>query len=329
MAVLANTNPTLADVAKALDPDGSVAKIVEILNQTNEILLDMTWVEGNLPTGMRHTIRSGIPEPTWRRLYEAVQPVRSTTVQVTDNCGMMENYGEIDKALADLSGNSPAFRFSQDRPIMEGFNQGLTKTLFYANEGTEPAKFMGFSPRFNSLSAPNADNIIDAGGSGSDNTSIWLVVWGEETVQGIYPKGSKAGLQHRDLGEQTKESASGLMQVLRSHFRWDCGVAVKDWRYMVRICNIDFSDLKKDWTIGGSDLVDLMIQAAERIPGLGLGRPAFYCSRDVRTFLRRQIKNAKNVNLSIETVGGKRVLAFDDIPVRRCDQLLHTEALVT
>ena len=180
MAVLATTNPTLADVAKRLDPDGKIAMIVEILNQTNEVLDDMPWIEGNLPTGHRTSIRTGIPAPTWRKLYGGVQPSRSTTVQVTDNCGMLENYAESDKALADLNGNTAAFRLSEERPIIEGISQELAKTLFYGNEGTLPEQFTGLAPRFNTrvlANSQSADNVLHAGGAGSTNTSIWLVVW--------------------------------------------------------------------------------------------------------------------------------------------------------
>jgi len=95
MATLASNNPTLLDLAKRLDPDGKIAAVAEILNETNEVLMDMTWLEGNLPTGHRTTIRSGIPVPTWRKLYGGVQPTKSTTVQVTDNTGMLEAYAVL------------------------------------------------------------------------------------------------------------------------------------------------------------------------------------------------------------------------------------------
>lgn len=333
MAVLGTANPTLGDLAKRLDPDGSIAMIVEILNETNEILDDMPWMEGNLPTGHRSTIRTGIPAPTWRKLYGGVQPSRSTTAQVTDNCGMLENYAEVDKKLADLNGNTAAFRLSEDKPIIEGISQELATTVFYGNEGTLPESFTGLAPRFNERNATIAasgDNIIHAGGSGSDNTSIWLVVWGEMTVCGIYPKGSTAGLYHKDLGEVTIENAdgsNGRMQAYRSHYKWECGLTVKDWRYIVRIANIDVGDLTKDAT-SGADLLDLIAQAFEQVPSLSAGRPVLYCNRTIKSFLRRQQKNSKNVQISMDQVAGKRVMMLDEVPVRRCDAILNTEAVV-
>jgi hypothetical protein len=332
MATLSATNPTLLDLAKRLDPNGKIDAIAELLSQTNEVLEDMTWVEGNLPTGHRSTIRTGLPTPTWRKLYGGVQPQRSTTAQVTDSCGMLEAYAEVDKALADLAGNTAAFRLSEDRAFIEGMNQKFASTLFYGNETTEPEAFTGLAPRFNSLSANNAENIIVGGGSGSDNNSIWLVVWGPNTVHGIVPKGSKAGLQVEDKGQITIENvdgASGRMEGYRTHYRWDCGLVVRDWRYIVRIPNIDLSDLTKAAS-AGADLIDLMTQAIEQIPALSMGRPVFYTSRKVKSFLRRQIMNkVVSSTLTMDAVAGKHVLAFDGIPVKRVDQLAANEAVVS
>lgn len=334
MATLAVTHPTLADVAKATDPDGKIATIVEILNETNEILEDMVWVEGNLPTGHRTTIRAGLPTPTWRKLYGGVQPTKSTNVQVTDTTGMLEAYAEIDKALADLNGNSAAFRMTEDKAHIEGMSQEFAATLMYGNEGSAPEEFTGFAPRFNDNSGPaNADNIILGGGSGSDNSSIWLISWGANTVHGIYPKGSKAGLQFNDKGQVTIEdsdgSNGGRYEAYRSHYRWDCGLSVRDWRYVVRICNIDNSALTKDKSGSSADITDLMAQALELLPNASSGRPAFYMNRTLRSTLRRQIANTTNVNLTMDQVGGKHVMSFDGIPVRRCDMLTSTEATIS
>lgn len=331
MATLATTHPTLLDLANAMDPNDQIARIAEILNQKNEILDDMVFVEGNLLTGHRTTARTGIPEPTWRKLYGGVQPTKSTNVQITDACGMLEAYAEVDKALADLNGNTSAFRLSETRPHIEGFNIKVSRSLFYENEDTTPEAFTGLAPRFNATSAANGRNIISGGGSGSDNTSVWLAVWGPDTVHGIYPKGSKAGLQMEDLGRVTIENvdgAGGRMEAYRSHFRWDLGLTVRDWRYIVRIANIDVSDLTKNAS-AGADLIDLMTQALEAVEDLSSGRPAFYMNRTVRSFLRRQLVNkVAPSTLTMDEVAGKKVMTFDGVPVRRCDQITSAEAVV-
>lgn len=329
MATLAANNPTLLDVAKRTDPNGSIATIVELLAQTNDVLQDMTFIEGNLPTGNKTTVRTGLPTPTWRKLYGGVQPTKSTTAQVTDSCGMLEAYAEIDKALADLNGNTAAFRLSEDAAHIEGMSQEMASTLFYGNEGSEPEAFTGLAPRFNSKSASNSTNIIDAGGTGTDNTSIWLCVWGPQTGFGIYPKGSKAGLQMTDKGQVTIENVDGnggRMEGYRTHYRHDMGLTIRDWRYFVRIPNIDVSDL--DTVANTKNLVNWMIQASERIPSFGKGRACWYVNRTIREKLRIGILEKTANNLSWETVEGKRVMTFDDIPVRRTDALLNNEARV-
>ena len=329
MPALSANNPTLLDVARRTDPDGRIASIVELLNQSNEVLSDLSFVEGNLPTGNKTTVRTGLPSATWRKLYGGVQPGKSTTAQVQDSCGMLEAYAEIDKALADLNGNTAAFRLSEDSAYIEGMSQQMASTLFYGNEGTQPEAFTGLAPRFNSLSAQNADNIVDAGGTGSDNTSIWLCVWGPQTGFGIYPKGSQAGLQMSDKGQVTIENvdgAGGRMEGYRTHYRWDAGLTIRDWRYFVRIPNIDVSDLN---TLANTkNLINWMIAASERIPSFGKGRACWYVNRNIREKLRFGILEKVSSNLSWETVEGKRVMTFDDIPVKRVDALLNTEARV-
>lgn len=336
MAVLANNYPTLADLAKRLDPDGKIAPIVEIMSQVNEILEHMPWYEGNLPTGHRHVVRTGIPTPTWRRLNYGVVPGKDTTAQVTDTCGMLQQYAEVDAKLAELNGNAPAYRFSMEKAFIEGMSQAVASTIFYGNEGTDPATFTGLAPRFNTRNVSNAqsaDNVLHGGASsGTANTSIWLVCWGQDKVGGLYPKASKAGLTQEDKGKVTLENApagpsGGRMEAYRTVYGWDCGMMVPDWRYVVRIANVRIPDLTKD-AASGADLRDLMVQALERVPSLTNCKPEFYCNRDIRSFLRRQLTNAKNVYLTLEEVAGKKALMFDGVPVRRCDAILNTEAVV-
>ena len=330
MATLSSTNPTLADVAARLGPDGKIdPNIVEMLSETNEILDDMTFIEANGFTEHKTTIRSGLPSGTWRKLNYGVQPEKSRTVPIKDSLGMLETYAEVDKALADLNGNSAAWRLSEDRAFIEGLNQTQAATLFYGDSSLDPEKYTGLTPRYSSLSAENGINIVDAGGTGSDNASIWLIVWGPNTCHGIYPKGSPAGLQSRDLGENTLiDAAGGRYQGYRTHYKWDNGLTLRDWRYVVRIANIDVSDLTKNAASGG-DLIDLLTQAIELIPNLGMGRPVFYMPRKIRSFLRRQITNkVAAATLTMEEVAGKKVVAVDGIPVRRTDALLLTEARV-
>lgn len=330
MATLSATHPTLLDFKAALDPNDKVAQVIEMLAQTNEVLEDAVFLEGNLLTGHTSTIRTGLPAVTWRKLYGGVQPSKSTRVKVTDTVGMLEAYAEVDKAEADLNGNSAAWRMSEDAAFLEAMSQEMAQTLWYGNEGTEPEAFTGFAARYNDQAAVNGENILTSAATpdSTDNTSIWLIVWGPNTVFCTYPKGSKAGFQIEDKGQVTIESLNGdggRMEAYRTHYRWDMGLVVRDWRYVVRI-NFDLEDVVASGATGPV-IEQLMAQALRRIPSLGRGRPVFYMNRDALDAFDKQA-NAKSTLAfkSIEDAQGKFVNYFRGVPVRRSDQLLSTEA---
>jgi hypothetical protein len=331
MATLSTSALTLADWAKRLDPNGRVPAIVELLSQTNEILTDMRFVEGNLPTGHRTTVRTGLPAVAWRLLNQGVTPSKSTTAQIDEQAGMLEAWSEVDKDLALLNGNIGAFRLSEASAFLEAMNQEMGQTVFYGNAGLAPEEFTGLAPRYSSTTAGNGQNIVSGGGSGSDNTSIWLIVWGAQTVMGIFPKGSKAGLIHEDRGEQIIQTSDGKRMVaLVDRFQWKAGIALKDWRYAVRIANIDVSNLVAN---AGSEanLLQLLAKAVHRIPALGMGTAAFYANRTVAEFLdiQAQSKVSAGGGLTYENVEGKRITSFRGIPIRTCDAILETEATVS
>lgn len=332
-------NPTLADFLQALGPDDAVTDLGELLHQTNQMYEEMTFVEGNLLTGHRFTIRTGLPTPVWRRLYQGVQPTKSTRAQVTASTGMLEDYSEVDKALADLNGNTTRFRMQEDMAHIEGFNQTVARSLVYESEDTNPEAITGIMPHFANVGTTGtAQQVIDGGGTGTDNGSILLIGWAANTVYGIFPKGSKAGLSVRDLGEVTALArtadnlSTGYFQAYRTHYKWDLGLVVQDYRYVVRICNIDRSLLGADPTITGytgANLPNLMFQAMEYIPSLENCRPVFYMDRSFKTALRQQLPNVvKNSTLQLVDVGGKKVDSFQEIPIRRMDVMRADEARV-
>jgi len=337
---LSTSWPTLLDVSKRLDPDGKIAAVAEILNQYNEILDDIPWIEGNLPTGHKTTVRKSIPTPTWRLLNQGVAPVKSVTGQITETCGMMENYSEIDKDLAMLNGNTAEWRMSEDKPIIEGMNQELAKTLIYGDTSVNPEKFVGLAPRYYTLNTTNsvaAANVIDAKGSGGDNTSIYLVGWSPETVHGIFPKATMAGLSVRDLGEQTiYDTNQNRYQAYRTHYQWKAGLAVRDWRYVVRIANIDISDLKTagDSSDTSTNIIKYMSLALDQLFNISAVRPVFYMNQTVRGLLRVKLLNAKNAFLTLEDFKSptglpRPTLSFMGYPCRRIDQILNTETAVS
>ena len=339
MATLSTTALTLADWAKRTDPEGRVPVVAELLSQSNEILEDCVFMEGNLPTGHRVVIRTGLPTVYWRALNQGIPNSKSTTAQVDEACGILEARSEVDKDLAELNGNTAGFRLSEDTAFLEAMNQVQAQTMFYGNPGVDPKQFLGLATRYGAISgAGNSQNILDAGGTGSNNASIYLVVWGDNTVFCPFPKGSKAGLTHEDLGVQTVYNADGTrLQAYATRYQWKNGLVVKDWRYVVRICNINVADLISQSgtqsATAATAIIKLMARALYRIPNMSMGRPAFYMNRTVHSGLALAAMDKSQYVLKIEqglTQFGQpnSWLSFLGVPLRRVDSLLNTEARV-
>lgn len=347
MATLGTTVLTYADWAKRVDDGYKIGTIIEILSQTNEILLDQLVVEGNLPTGHKTTIRTGLPSGTWRILNYGVSNSKSTTAPIIDTCGNLEAYALVDKDIADLNGNTAEFRASEVVAFLEGMNQQVASTLMYGNTAVNPERFTGFAPRYNTVTAATAAtaaNVIDMGGTGSTNTSVWIVTWGAQTTHGIFPRGKMTGLQHRDLGEWPVADAAGnTFQAYRDHFKWELGLTVRDWRYNVRLCNIDTTLLNG---ASAANLINGLVRGLYRMPTTSpmmsgvqtsdaptiqgqMGRTAIYCNRVIRTYLDLQAMNKTNVLLTMEQFDGRVVTMFRGVPIRTVDALLNTEARIT
>lgn len=344
MAVIGATNLTLADWAKRIDPDGQVPVIAELLAQSNEILQDCVWKEGNLPTGERVVVRTGLPDVYWRSLNAGIPSSRSQTAQVDEQCSILEARSEVDKDLALLNGNTAAFRLSEDTAFLEAMNQKMAQAMFYGNPANDPKEFLGLATRYSSTAAGNGRNVILGGGSaGAAQTSVWLVCWGDQTVYCPFPKGSKAGLIHEDLGEQTVYTNNGSvaerMQALVTRYQWKPGLVVKDWRYAVRIANVDVASIRnltndQQASNTNTNLIHKMVQAYYALPNAAAGRCAFYMNRTVHSGLSRlameKSMNVMNIEQGVTQFGtAQSYLSFLGVPIRRCDAILNTEAVVS
>lgn len=329
---LTNTYLTLLDWAKREKPGGGIDEVIEVLASSNPILADASVMEGNLPTGHRSTQRTTQPAGSWRLLNYGVAPEKSTTKQITDNVGILEAYSKLDVDVAILNGNEAAFRASEDNAFIAGLNNTAATAIFYGNQGSDPEQMQGLAPRYNSLTGEYSNQIIDGGGTGSDNTSIWVVTWGPQTCSLIYPKGSKAGLNSEDLGKQLVTDSNGLMYTAYvTKFQWKLGLCLRDYRYVIRIANIDYSDLTTDAT-AGTDLLDKLVDAYYARPTVDLGSMAktfIYCNKSIAKFLHKQAQSRANVNLTIDSPAGKPIVSFLDAPIRVCDNITVAETAIS
>jgi len=330
MAAIGTGNPTLLDQIKRTDPDSKIAQIVEALSENNPILMDATFKEGNLPTGERVTIRSGLPTVGFRMYNQGIAASKSSTIQVDESTALLEGRSEVDCELAKLNGNEAAFRASEDMAFLQSLNITAANTLFYGSTKTDPEKFHGFAPRFDALTADdNSANVIDAAFTSPDNadsSSIWFVTWGPNTCYMIYPKGVPAGIEHLDLGKDYVVDSGGTNKFLayRSHFIWRLGLVVKDWRYVARVANIDASK----YVATETKLITAMVKAYNQIKDFSSGRLVIYANRSTVNMLDQQVMNKANIWFSPVEWHGRKITGFRGIPIVTCDGLDATEALV-
>jgi hypothetical protein len=337
MATIGATLKTMADWGKEVDPDGNTAQIIEILEQDNEILTEMLWKEGNLPTGEQTSVRTGYPAPTWRLLNEGTPNSKATSVQITEQVGMLTARSQIDKDEASLNGNTNSYRFNENVAHMEGMSQEMASTLFYGS-AANPEEFVGFSNRYNDLGAANGQNILDAGGTGSNNSSIWFVGWGPRSVFGVFPKGSKAGLEHEDLGlGDAFDSNNFRFRAWMDDYSWKAGLAIKDWRFATRVANVDIPDLVgqtgSQASTAATAIIKMMSRSIDRLPRLTGVNTSFYCNRTVLSHLRIAALDKSNSVVTIEPAldqFGKTIhtMTFLGHPVRVTDALTEAEARV-
>lgn len=338
MATLNATYLTMLDWAKSMDPKGAVAKTIEILAQKNQILQHMLYKEGNLPTGEQTSIRTGHPTVYYRQINVGTPNSKSTKVQVTEHAAILNARSAVDVDEATLANNKAEYLADEGVAFIEAMDQQMAETTIYGS-AANPEQFVGLASRYNDLSATNAENILDAGGAGSDNTSIFLVGTGGQAVFGVFPQGSQAGVMHQDLGEIDEDDSDGNpFRAFVSLWKWKNGLVVKDWRYVVRIGNIDVSDLVAKATsqaITAATAIDkLMARAIDHIPDPESVDLSFYCNRTVASHLRIMAMDRSTGAVTIEPAinqFGKTIhqLTFLGIPVRLVDRITNAEAEIT
>jgi hypothetical protein len=336
------------DLSNRVDPDGKIPVIAEMLSQCNEMTEDLPVVMANEMTGHEFVYRTSIPAGAWFGYNQGVPYGKSTTAKARVGIGMLRDYSQVDRTLAEHSGDAEKFRESEDVAFLEGMSQTIAQTFVYGNTTVTPAEFMGLAPFYNTVntaSAQNAANVVDGGGTGSSNTSMWLIGWGPETIFGLAPRGSKAGLYMEDKGTVTPgfDAVGNRFEAYTSMFEQQTGLCPKDWRWGVRLANLDVTAAGLAGP-SAPDLFALLDQMLLLMPKLTAGtsgitksdapndtgnvRPVIYGDRTLRHWLNVQSMRNRNVLLRLQDYDGKPVDTYRGIPIKTCDQILNTESRV-
>ncbi len=321
--------------------DERTAEVAEVLRRSAPAVKDAIAVEANRGTTHEHSIRTGLPAVTWGRLYQGIPQSKSTRAMVTDTTGFVEGLSTVDERLLDISPNPAATRMGEAESFIESMTQEAETGIFYHDTVATPEKFKGIAARYNTIAGSAYSNqIVDGGGVGSDNTSIFIVTWSENATHLIYPKGTKAGISRMDRGSQRVTDANGYAYYVKEEeFRWHLGLAVRDWRYNSRVANIDVSDV-----IAGTKAILPLLRAAfhkiqGRIRATDMkdpnastnGRTVMYMNRTIYSALDAELTSPSlnsALRLTPMQLEGEEVEAYRGIPIRVTDQILNTETRV-
>jgi hypothetical protein len=327
----------LADVVaqySSLDPKGAYLEIAKILHRACPLVDILPMVKSNQLMSHVASRETYLPSPGARRFNEYISPTAGHTKPLTEGISMFEDYSEVDKALYDIQPEPAKWRQDRDQQHIEGFRQKIESGLFYGSTAADGQDILGFAARFKNLATyPNNDsawkyNVLGGGGTGSALTSIWVFEFGLNKVYATYPANLLAGLYAKDLGEQTAQTSSGLMQVLRTHFRWCIGMMIEDERCVQRYANIA--------TTAGANTFDesILIDLIGRLPGAGNAPgTVIVCNRTINTQINIRATVAKtNAYYTQDEAGdifGRRVTRFQGIPILTAEKLLDTETEIT
>jgi hypothetical protein len=333
MATLNATRGTLLDVVRMMDPTGKLMSVAEVLAQTNEMLKDIPWVQSNGPTQNVVTVRSSLPTAAFARINRGIAAQKATTEQLQDTMGVLDMNNEVHDLMENVAaGQLPQYRWKQDQAFLESMAQMAAQTFVYGNEDSNPAAFTGLAPRFGATTATYGSQLVLGGGASTDNTSIWIVDWGEDSVYGIHPPGVPAGLQTEDMGRQRVTDGDGYaFWAWVSRFKWSLGLVVENYKHVARICNIDASDLADAGESGyaGANLVSLLVKALHKMDPPGGRRRVIYANETALTALDLLANNKSTLAVGYREYAGEEVLSFRQYPIRRVDQITVAEATIS
>lgn len=353
--------PTLNDVLTTEKMGSAEYAVVKLLSQDNEILDDIVFKEGNMEQGHKTFIQGSLPKSYWTGLTRGVVASKSSYLEVTDSCGMMESISVTHDKLREYGDKSGNWRRTQDMDHAMSMTQEMARAVIAGDESINPKQFTGLRPRYDRNDGKNKRYILDAlkingdidagdikmpnGGNlegkyknpddtnaVSDFTDIWLVNWGDG-VFGFYPKGMSGGLTvkaSQNASWETEENNDGEtehFEVWRTHFKWRMGLVVADYRNAVRIANVHKDLLRTNFDSSainnGQDLPRLINFAMRRMPSGMVGRPAIYLDQDTETNLDWQLSlSVAQSTLTMGEYGGRdRVKRLKGMPLRQVDVL--------
>lgn len=305
-------------VLEAVKRDGiseDVRHIVEVLTQTNEAFRDAVIKEANEGTKNTTKQRSMLPQVYHRKINEGVMPSASQVTIIEDVIEQMTGYSEIDETLVSNQVNPEEFVNEECVSFLESMGESQMQDFIYGNNKLNSEEINGLAARHSKL----GEQCINAGGTGNDLTSIYLVKWAKDKAHLTYPRGAKdIGVKRIDKGVVTVKDKNGKQfEARRNYFEVNFGYAERHPKSSVRICNIPSN-------ITGDQIVKLIFQGYRKLAS-GAGIVAAMANSDILGKIDDATIEKPNVHYTPQDAYGYPLTRLRDIRLRQMDVILNTE----
>ena len=270
---------TYADFVKGLDPKGNFAhRIVELVAKKVEMLDDMTVIAANDGSALQTTVRTETPKPVWTTYYGGIPSNKGSKAKIKVSCGRMATKILVDKKLYDDSKDKDAVLEDEIRANITGMKNELASALVYGKHADNPLGINGLFKHYSAYGSETADdtesahyvfNALGLTGNSAAKTklgSIALVGWSPNTITCFHPENSGTGGIEKSDKRVTDVADPDLggdatYEAYLQYIYWTLGLAVRDYRYGGRICNIQRDlMLTKGYEASYVELIDRLSQ---------------------------------------------------------------------
>lgn len=340
---------TYIDFIKGLDAKGNFDhRVINLAVRANEMLDDITVIEANNGTALETTFRTEVPKPVWTQYYGGIPSNKGSKAKLKVSCGRMGTKILIDKKMYDDAKDKDAVIADELQSAQDGMKLEMGNMLVYGLLADNPLGFNGLFKHYdkygsdddansahyvlNALKAYSGTTAATDDGKTSDLGSIALIGWSPNTITCFHPENHAQGgieitpKRVTDIADPDK-GGDATYEAYLQYLYWQLGLAVRDFRYGGRICNI-----QRDYMLTANaekHYVELIDRLSQRVHDSGV-KQAFYMDKRMWEnvcvlFSRLTRSNA----ITFQHVEARKERRLFGIPVRIQDCMKVAESVVT
>lgn len=327
-----DTRYNLIDNLKLVQ-DGKYNPWAKVLTENNPFMFDLAIVQANGILSSEGSRETSLPTPQIVKVGDGWDSSTVRWDKYKENISIFKDRAAIPEDVLDLQPDQASFWADVKDRHMEGFGQGVTNHFFYGTSVATPEKFDGLGVRYSVPDATDPTNpssasadpfVFDAGGTGSDTMSMFLIQHGINKIKGITPANDPMmGIKSEDMGKQYVDAENSKKRWdFINEFGWKIGLDIVDIRSVARIRNIESGISELD-----SSFLQLVFQAENEV-FRGDEQIFAYVPKRMLTFLQIMAEAKQNVIYDTNNIYGIPLFRIGKILLRPMDALTITETAV-